>query len=168
MNVNSGILYCLFKILQNLWVFVDIVSVGNLIRLVFSWTISSHYKDMFYQRKNLNGFLLLQYMQELFYLLPPATKLGQGYVFTGVCDSVHGGVPDQVHPPGDQPGTPPRTRYTSQTRYTPPGPGTSPRHRACWEIRSYWNAILFYFVFAVPEMCYKWSSLRMLWELCFV
>ena len=31
--------------------------------------------------------------------LPPATKLGQGYVFTGICDSVHGGgVPDQVHP----------------------------------------------------------------------
>ena len=24
-------------------------------------------------------------------LLPPATKLGQGYVFTGVCDSVHRG-----------------------------------------------------------------------------
>ena len=24
------------------------------------------------------------------YLLPPATKLGQGYVFTRVCDSVHG------------------------------------------------------------------------------
>ena len=24
-------------------------------------------------------------------LLPPATKLRQGYVFTGVCDSVHGG-----------------------------------------------------------------------------
>ena len=24
-------------------------------------------------------------------LLPPATKLGQGYVFTRVCDSVHGG-----------------------------------------------------------------------------
>ena len=39
-------------------------------------------------------------------LLPPLVKLGQGYVFTGVCDSVHrGGVPDQVHPPG--PGTPP-------------------------------------------------------------
>ena len=65
--------------------------------------------------------------------LPPATKLGQGYVFTGVCDSVHrGGVPDQVpprdqvHPPWDQvhpprPGTPPRTRYT------PLGPGTPPR-----------------------------------------
>ena len=25
------------------------------------------------------------------YLLPPAMKLGQGYIFTGVCDSVHGG-----------------------------------------------------------------------------
>ena len=72
--------------------------------------------------------------------LPPATKLGQGYVFTGVCDSVHrGGVPDQVHPP-DQvpplgPGTPPRTRYTPWTRYTPrdqvhpPGPGTPPGTR---------------------------------------
>ena len=24
-------------------------------------------------------------------LLPPATKLGQGYIFTGVCDSVHRG-----------------------------------------------------------------------------
>ena len=28
----------------------------------------------------------------IFQLLPPATKLGQGYVFTGVCDSVHRGV----------------------------------------------------------------------------
>ena len=26
-----------------------------------------------------------------FVLLPAATKLGQGYVFTGVCDSVNGG-----------------------------------------------------------------------------
>ena len=69
--------------------------------------------------------------------LPPATKLGQGYVFTGVCDSVHGGgVPDQVppqdqvhpldqvHPPGPGftppgPGTPPRDQV-------PPGPGTPP------------------------------------------
>ena len=25
-------------------------------------------------------------------LLPPATKLGQGNVFTGVCDSVNGGI----------------------------------------------------------------------------
>ena len=78
-------------------------------------------------------------------LLPPAAKLGQGYVFTGVCDSVHRGrstwpgtpPPDQVHPPGlgappgpGAPplglGTPPGTRYTPldqvhppRTRYTP-------------------------------------------------
>ena len=94
--------------------------------------------------------------KELTMFLPPATKLGRGYIFTGVCDSVHGGeylgryTPrDQVHPldqvpprttytPWDQvhplgPGTPPwdqvhpPTRYTPQTRYTPrPGPGTPP------------------------------------------
>ena len=29
------------------------------------------------------------------FLLPPATKLGQGYVFTCVCDSVHRGVLSQ-------------------------------------------------------------------------
>ena len=30
--------------------------------------------------------------------LPPATKLGQGYIFTGLCDSVHrGGVSASVH-----------------------------------------------------------------------
>ena len=75
--------------------------------------------------------------------LPPATKLGQGYVFTGVCDSVHrGGVPDQVPPhlgtryppdqdtPPDQ--VPPQTPHWDQvhptgTRYTPLGPGTPPR-----------------------------------------
>ena len=30
--------------------------------------------------------------------LPPAKKLGQGYIFTGVCDSVHGGVPGRGVP----------------------------------------------------------------------
>ena len=50
---------------------------------------------------------------ELVLLLPPATKLGQGYVFTGVCDSVHGGG-------STWPGTPPRPG-------TPPGPGTPPQ-----------------------------------------
>ena len=30
-------------------------------------------------------------------LLPPATKLGQGYIFTGICDSVHrGGLPQYM------------------------------------------------------------------------
>ena len=58
-------------------------------------------------------------------VIPSATKLGQGYIFTGVCDSVHRGGSASVHagiphtpPPG--PGRhPPRTRY-------PPGPGTPP------------------------------------------
>ena len=31
--------------------------------------------------------------------LPPATKLGQGYIFTGVCDSVHGGACMTCMPP---------------------------------------------------------------------
>ena len=75
----------------------------------------------------------------IFSYLPPATKLGQGYVFTGVCDSVHrmGGVPDQVHPlpwtrytPPDQAHPPwdqvhPLDQAPPQTR-TPPGPGTPP------------------------------------------
>ena len=57
--------------------------------------------------------------------LPPAMKLGQGYVFTGICHSVNrGGVPDQV---------PPGTRYTPPgTRYTPPGPGTPPNQVPPW------------------------------------
>ena len=43
-------------------------------------------------------------------LLPAATKLGQGNVFTGICDSVHGGgvsasVPPRADTPQDQ--TPP-------------------------------------------------------------
>ena len=62
--------------------------------------------------------------------LPPATKLGQGYIFTGVCYSVHAGeylgryTPrDQVHPL-DQ--VPPRTRYTPWDKVHPLGPGTPP------------------------------------------
>ena len=88
-----------------------------------------------------------------FTFLTPATKLGQGYVFTGVRHSVnrrevpdtprtwsrHHPPRDQVHPLGSGTPPPPRdqvhtpgTRYTPhatpQTRYTPPGqvhpPGT--------------------------------------------
>ena len=100
--------------------------------------------------------------------LPPATKLGQSYVFTGVCDSVHrGGLPQCMlgyhppptsrHPPSRHP---PRSRPLPEQTHTPeqtppweqthtsPGADTPPR-RACWEIRStrgryasYWNAIL--------------------------
>ena len=55
-------------------------------------------------------------------LLPPATKLGKGDVFTRVCDSVHrGGLPHcmlgHTHP------HPPRTRGG---HLPPSGPGTTP------------------------------------------
>ena len=67
-------------------------------------------------------------------LLPPATKLGQYYVFTHVCDSVHGGAggsvplhaglhpslgtrgrhpPDQASPSSRHP----QTRHTPRTRH---------------------------------------------------
>ena len=58
-------------------------------------------------------------------LLPPATKLGQGYIFTGVCHSVNrGGVcswgcvaPQEQTPPGSR--HPPE--QTSTWEQTPPG-----------------------------------------------
>ena len=75
------------------------------------------------------------------HFLPPATKLGQGYVFTRMCDSVHRGEYLTRYPPGSR-YTPwtrytPRTRYTPpdqvhplpRTRNTPPGPGTPPGTR---------------------------------------
>ena len=99
-----------------------------------------------------------------FPLLPPATKLGQGYIFTGICNSVHGGGSASCmlgyHPPARQ--TPPPDKADSPTaRQThlarrPPGKadplpwqGRPPLRSACWEIRStsrwyasYWNVIL--------------------------
>ena len=95
-------------------------------------------------------------------LLPPATKLGQGYIFTGVCDSVHGsggqgGLPQCMlgyHPPRQgrppPPGKvdPPPGKETPWARQTPPQQGRPPwqggspwRGRpslrsASWEIRS--------------------------------
>ena len=58
------------------------------------------------------------------WFLPPATKLGQGYVFTRVCDSVHwGGLPQCM------------------LGYTPPGVDT-PRETS-GRYASYWNAYLF-------------------------
>ena len=64
-------------------------------------------------------------------LLPPATKLGQGYVFTGVCDSVHRGRLPQcmtgIPPPWEQ--TPPLGADPPGSR-RPPGsrqpPGAEP------------------------------------------
>ena len=66
-------------------------------------------------------------MRSYLLYLPAATKLGQGNVFTGVCDSVHGGgmslpqcilgyTPAGADPPGADP-LPPRSRH-------PPGADT--------------------------------------------
>ena len=61
--------------------------------------------------------------------LPPATKLGQGYVFTGVCDSVQSGGSASVHagiPPWEQ--APPGSR-------NPPWEQTPLETccKACWD-----------------------------------
>ena len=58
--------------------------------------------------------------------MPPAMKLGQGNIFTGVCDSVHRAVSlsacwDTTPHPRDH--SPPLTRH-------PPGPDTPPPPRA--------------------------------------
>ena len=96
--------------------------------------------------------------------LPPATKLGQGYIFTGVCHSVNrggGGVPQCMlgytppgsrHPPGAD--MPPQTGHVAPwsrhpwSRHPPPRPDTPPQEQtppesrhpfprpACWEIQS--------------------------------
>ena len=66
-------------------------------------------------------------------LLPPATKLGQGYVFTGVCDSVHrGGLPQcmlgYTLPPTKE--TPLPRRTPSPTKEDPlPHQGDPPPRR---------------------------------------
>ena len=104
--------------------------------------------------------------------LPAATKLGRGNVFTGVCDSVHGGggggVSASVHAGMlpwtrdlPRPGRPPRPD-TPLDQADPPGPGRPPPTRQTpspvpgrppletdariWSMSgryaSYWNAFL--------------------------
>ena len=64
-------------------------------------------------------------------LLPPATKLGQGNVFTGVCDSVNRGGLSQCmlgyHPPREQ-APPPRSRHPPWEQ-APPKKTDPPRSR---------------------------------------
>ena len=52
-------------------------------------------------------------------LLPPATKLGQGYVFTRVCDSVHMGVSLAGGLPHGMLAYPPLARRHPLARQTP-------------------------------------------------
>ena len=77
----------------------------------------------------------------------PQTKLGQGYVFTGICDSVNGGEGVPHTPRVD---TPPGAADTPPSRHPPPWSRHHPPPHACCEIRStrgwyasYCNAILF-------------------------
>ena len=56
-------------------------------------------------------------MQNTQLLLPPANEVCEGYIFTRVCHSVHGGVSVSVHagiPP------PPEQIPQEQTRHPPP------------------------------------------------
>ena len=51
-----------------------------------------HNKPLVESNEGLKVCLHAKYFSPLFSpLLPPATKSGQGYIFTGVCDSVHRG-----------------------------------------------------------------------------
>ena len=69
--------------------------------------------------------------------LPPANEVCEGYVFTRVCHSVHGGVGGEYlgrHPPGRytlRQVHPPQAVHPPQ-RYTP-WAGTPPSHSACWD-----------------------------------
>ena len=104
-------------------------------------------------------------------LLPAATKLGQGSVFTGVCDSVHRGrrMSASVHA-----GIPPPPRSRPPSGAGPPAPPReqTPHREADASIRSmrgryasYWNAFLFIRVclktyFVIDHHCIYWISCR--------
>ena len=103
--------------------FAYFTSILSRVQLRPYFTLTIHHTKYFPTQQN---FLLL---------LRPATKLGQGYVFTGVCDSVNrrGCLPQCMlgytpswsrHPPGaDTPEhTPPRSRHPLEQ--TPPGADT--------------------------------------------
>ena len=90
--------------------------------------------------------------------LPPATKLGQGYVFTCVCDSVHGeGVclsacwdtnPPPPHEQTPQEQTPtlganiPWEQTPHRSRHPPTGAVHAGRYGQHGRYASYWNASL--------------------------
>ena len=84
--------------------------------------------------------------------LPPATKLGQGNIFKGICDSPHRGF--CLSACWDT--TPCRNRHPPDQAL--PGTRHPPRTRAYWEIRStrgryasYWNTILFLIILVLKH-----------------
>ena len=122
-------------------------------------TYSDH-RDKFPSTGQIPAHLLGEYTCMFFVFLPPATKLGQGYVLTHVCDSVHRGgsatPPPDRHLPGQ---VPPLGMHLPSGRHPPgqtplgrhhPSPGQTPHpcavHAGIWSTSgryaSYWNAIL--------------------------
>ena len=99
------------------------------------------------------------------WFLPPATKLGQGYIFTGVCDSVQGGVCflwGRVLPLGEGASSGggcflPGWVLPLRGGVLPPGGDAScrggawcrsPKDGYCYgRYASYWNAFWFIFIF---------------------
>ena len=57
---------------------------GSVSQHAMGQTVSDRHTPWYYPIRTTNGWYT--------YLLPPATKLGQGNIFTGVCDSVRKGV----------------------------------------------------------------------------
>ena len=105
-------------------------------------------------------------------LLPAATKLGQGNVFTGVCDSATGGVGGggggsaSVHA-----GIPPPLEQTPPWDQTPRAdtPAPSGADSGIWSTSgryaSYWNAFLFGQIFL--KTAWKWRNLACILKLNF-
>ena len=65
-----------------------------------------------------------------FFLLPTATKLGQGNIFTPVCHSVHRGGSTSVHagiPPPNKQTPPPPMADPPRSRHHPPQWQTPPK-----------------------------------------
>ena len=88
------------------------------------------------------GFLLY-----ILLLLPAATKLGQGHVFTRVYDSVNRGGSASVHAGIPPPGADTPQEQTPRSRHTPPGADTPPAYECESENFSLMFEIFFFDLF---------------------
>ena len=98
---------------------------------------------MFWSKNKIVQFNVVCSLRVKMVFLPPATKLGQGNAFTGVCDSVHmgWGLPQCMlgYPPEQTP--PPSTEHAG--RYGQRAGGTHPTgtNKA---VQAFWTHIPFY------------------------